>query len=368
MKKIVITGGHLTPALAVIEELQKQGGWEIYFFGREHATEGDKAPSVEMEVIPQMGIKFILISAGRLQRKLSRYTIPATLRFPLGFFQALYHLIRIRPNVILSFGGYLGVPIVSAGWLLRIPGITHEQTTVAGLGTKINALFCRKVALSWPQTLGIFPKEKEVLTGNPIRREIFKSNGKAWQSFGFEKGKPLILVAGGNQGSRVINTAVAGCLEKILANYNLFHQVGQLDLAGFRKLAGLGKLEQKNYRVAGFVKGVDWGTLLNKADLVISRAGINTLTELGALGKPMLLIPIPWLFGNEQTQNAKMFQAAGVAEIISQDELTPGLLIKTIEKMMANLNQYQKNAPNAKKLVIPEAAVKIVKLISETAI
>lgn len=358
----MITGGHLTPALAVIEELQKQSGWEIYFFGREHATEGDKAFSVESQVIPPMGIKFIAIAAGRLQRRFTRYTIPAALRLPMGFFQALYHLARIRPAVILSFGGYLGVPAIMAGWLLGIPGITHEQTTVIGLGTKINAFFCRKVALSWPQTVGIFPKGKAILTGNPIRREIFKTSTKAWRSFGFEKGKPLILVAGGNQGSRVINAAVAGCLGKILANYNLFHQVGQSDLARLKKLT------RKNYRVAGFVKGADWGTLLHKADLVISRAGINTLTELEALGKPMLLIPIPWLFGNEQTQNAKMFQAAGVAEIISQDELTPGLLIKTIAKMMANLNQYQKNAPDAKKLVIPEAAVKIVKLISETAI
>lgn len=360
MKKIVITGGHLTPALAVIEELQKQGGWEIYFFGREYAAEGDKTSSVEREVIPRMGIKFVLISAGRWQRRFTRYTIPAILRLPLGFFQALYHLVRLRPNVILSFGGYLGVPVVLAGWLLGIPSLTHEQTTIIGLGTKISALFCKKVALSWPQTLGVFPKEKEVLTGNPIRREIFKSSEKAWQSFSFEKGKPLILVAGGNQGSRVINAAVAGGLKKILANYNLFHQVGQLDLAGFRKL------EQKNYRVAKFIEGIDWGTLLNKADLVISRAGINTLTELGSLGKPMLLIPIPWLFGNEQTQNAKMFQAAGVAEIISQDELTPGLLIKTIEKMMTNLNQYQKNAYGAKKLVVPGAAVKLVNLIHET--
>lgn len=358
----MITGGHLTPALAVIEELQKQGGWEIYFFGREHATEGDQALSVEKQVIPPLGIKFISLAAGRLQRRFTRYTIPAALRLPLGFFQALYHLVRLRPAVILSFGGYVGVPVILAGWLLRIPGITHEQTTVVGLGTKINAFFCRKVALSWPQTMGNFPPEKAVLTGNPIRREIFKSSAKAWQSFGFAKGKPLILVSGGNQGSRVINAAVAGCLDQLLVANNLFHQVGQSDLASFRKL------ERKNYRVAGFVKGVDWGTLLNKADLVVSRAGINTLTELGSLGKPMLLIPLPWLFENEQTKNAQMFKEAGIAEIIPQDELSSGRLLNTINDMMANLARYQKNASRIQKLVVPEAAIKLVKLICETAL
>lgn len=361
MKKIVITGGHLTPALAVIEELQKRGGWEIYFFGRKYAAEGDKTPSLESEIIPEKGIPFIPISAGRLQRRFTRYTIPAALRLPLGFFQALYHLARFRPNLILSFGGYVSVPVVIAGWFLRIPSLTHEQTTTVGLGTKINSLFAKKICLSWPTTLKIFPKEKEVLTGNPIRREIFKVNQKVWQNLGFEKNKPLILVAGGNQGSHVINTAIEGCLREILANYNLFHQVGQLDLAGFRKL------EQKNYRIAGFVKGADWGTLFNKADLVISRAGINTLTELGALGKPMLLIPIPWLFGDEQTRNAQMFKAAGVAEIIPQDELNSDLLLKTIKKMFANLDYYRQNSGRAKKLVIPEATAKIADQVYEIA-
>lgn len=362
MKKIVITGGHLTPALAVIEELQKQGGWEVYFFGRKYAAEGDKAPSAEWEIVPQMGIKFVLIAAGRWQRRFTRYTIPAALRLPLGFFQSLYYLVRLRPAVILSFGGYLGVPAVLAGWLLKIPGITHEQTTVIGLGTKISALFCRKICLSWPQTLGVFPKEKEVLTGNPVRREVFQVNQRFWESLNFEKGKPLLLIAGGNQGAHVLNLAVKNCLGKTLTKYNVFHQVGQLDLAGFRRL------EQKNYHVAKFVEGANWGTLLNKADLVISRAGINTLTELGALGKPMLLIPIPWLFGNEQMKNAQMFKKAGSAEIISQDELTSGLLLKTIEKMMTGLGDYQKNASRARQLVIPRAALKIVDLIRETAI
>jgi len=362
VKKIVITGGHITPALAVIEELRKQGGWEIYFFGREHATEGDKAFSVESQVIPPMGIKFIAIAAGRLQRRFTRYTIPAALRLPVGFFQALYHLARVRPAVILSFGGYLGVPAIMAGWLLGIPGITHEQTTVIGLGTKINAFFCRKVALSWPQTVGIFPKGKAVLTGNPIRREIFKTSTKAWQGFGFEKGRPLVLVSGGNQGSQVINAAVADCLDQILVNNNLFHQVGQSDLARLKKL------ERKNYRVAGFVKGAEWGTLLHKADLVVSRAGINTLTELGSLGKPMLLIPIPWLFENEQTKNARLFKEAGIAEIIPQDDLNPDRLLNTVTNMMTNLYRYRQNAARAQGLVVPDAAVKIVKLISETAL
>lgn len=363
-KRIVITGGHLTPALAVIEELQKRGGWEIYFFGRKYAAEGEKVPSLESLIIPEKGIWFIPISAGRLQKKFTRYTIPAALKIPLGFFQAFFHLLRLRPKVILSFGGYVSVPVVVAGWPLGIPAVTHEQTTVAGRATKINSFFAKKICISWPQTTWMFPKKKSVLTGNPIRQEIFKVNQKLWQALKFEKGRPLILVTGGNQGSHAVNLAVEGCLKKILAKYNLFQQTGHLQALGdFERLEKLrSQLPpnlQRRYHLKKYIFGEEWGTLLSRADLVVSRAGMNTLTELAALGKPLLLIPHPWVPKDEQTKNAQMLKEAGLAEILPQEKLTPRLLFKMIEKMIKNLGFYQSNSIKAKKLVKLNAASKI---------
>lgn len=366
-KRVVITGGHLTPALAVIEELQKQGGWEIFFLGRKYAAEGDKTPSLESEIIPSKGINFIVFNPGRVQGKFTPYTIPAAFRIPLGFLEALYYLISLRPKLILSFGGYVSVPVVVAGWFLRIPSLTHEQTTVLGLATKINSFFAKKIAVSWSTTLRYLPKDKVVLTGNPVRKEIFEIDKHYWRLLGFDENLPLILVTGGNQGSHILNIAIESILERILSKYNLFHQTGHL--GGFKDYERLNKKRntlssriKKRYQIQKYVSGREWSTIINKADLVISRAGINTLTELCALQKPMLLIPIPWLYGNEQGKNAIMLKKLGIAEAILQEGLTPQVLLKMIEKMIADLDYYRQNFPKVKNLIILNAAQKIADL------
>jgi len=370
-KKIVITGGHLTPALAVIDELLKSGEWEIFYIGRKNSAEGDKTPSLESIVIQKKGLWFIPINFGRLQHKFTRYTIQAFLRIPFGFLQAFFHLLRIKPNVVLSFGSYVGVPVVLASWLLGISIIIHEQTTVVGLSNKINSFFAKKICVSWPETLKQLPQQKTVLTGNPLRPDVFKTNSKILSTLKFEKEKSLILVTGGNQGSHRINMAVEGILEKLLSKYNLFHQTGHL--AGFGDFE---RLEDKriklssnlkaSYHLKKYVTGEEWGTLLGKADLVISRAGINTITELIALGKPQLLIPIPWLPGDEQTKNAQMVKKIGLAEVLSQDDLSPQNLFKKIELMMSKIDVYRQAGEKNKNLVIKNATQKIVNELEKT--
>jgi UDP-N-acetylglucosamine--N-acetylmuramyl-(pentapeptide) pyrophosphoryl-undecaprenol N-acetylglucosamine transferase len=365
MRKIVITGGHLTPALAVIDELQKRGGWEIYFFGRKYAAEGEKTPSLESLIIPEKGIRFIPLNPGRLQQKFTKHTIPAFLRLPLGFIQAFYHLTRLKPNIILSFGSYVGVPVVVCGWLLGIPIMIHQQTLTAGRADKINARFAQKIAVSWKDTLNDFPKNKVLLTGNPIHPQIFKVNQKIWKNLNFEKELPLVLITGGNQGSHRINLAVEGALEKILTKYNLFHQTGYLRTTGdFDRLSekkeNLPEKLKIHYHLKRYISGEEWGTLLNKADLVVSRAGINTLSELLALGKPALLIPIPWLYGDEQTKNAEMLKKIGLAEILNQKKLTSKTLYQTIEKMITHLQDYRSNSAGAKRLIVLNAPQKII--------
>ena len=115
-KRVVITGGHLTPALAVIEELQKRQDWEIYFVGRRYAMEGDKTPAVEAEIIHKKGIFFQAIEAGRWQRRFTRYTLQSLLKVQRGFWQAWRFLRKVKPRIILSFGSYVSVPVVVAGW------------------------------------------------------------------------------------------------------------------------------------------------------------------------------------------------------------------------------------------------------------
>jgi len=363
-KRIVVTGGHLTPALAVIEELLKEDKWEIFFLGRRYASDREKTPSVESLVIPDRGLWFFPISAGRFPRHLNRYTLFSLLKIPLGFLQAFYYLLRFRPEVILSFGGYVSVPVVLVGWLLRIPSLTHEQTVIKGLATKINTPFVKKVAVSWPQTLKYFPKKKVVLTGNPIRKEIFKVDDDVWRLLEFKKGLPLVFITGGNQGSHVINEAVGVVLPQLMKVTNVFHQCGHLQALGdFERLQeAREKLPEKlkeRYHVKKYLNAEEMGTLLNKADLIVSRSGANTLTEIAALGKPALFIPYPWQYQDEQTQNAQMLVDLGIAEILPQKDLSGKTLLEKIVMMVQNRQRYEEKAPAAKKAVKLQAAQEI---------
>src|SRR3989344_5972341 len=162
--KILITGAHFTPAVAVAEELKKTKGVEIVYVGRKTTQEGDESPSAESKVLPTLGIKFIPLIAGRLQRSFTIYTIPSFLKIPIGFLQAFFIILKEKPDVILSFGGYVAVPIVVMGWLLSVPIIVHEQTLVSGLANKISSLFADKVALSFLDKDRV--NEKTIVTGN----------------------------------------------------------------------------------------------------------------------------------------------------------------------------------------------------------
>ncbi len=359
-KKIVISGGHLTPALAVIEELQKRGDWQIFYFGRPYSTEGDKTPSLESKIIQEKDIKFIPINFGRIQHKFTRYTLSAFLRIPWGFILTFYHLLRLKPDLVLSFGSYVGVTVSLAAWMAIIPVVIHEQTTVFGLANKITSHWAKKIFVSWPETLKDLPKEKTVLTGNPLRQQVSLFHQKIWDSFKVDKSLPLILATGGNQGSHRINLAIEGILKKILAKYNLCHLTGHLQVFNdFSRLSEKKKKLPDKLKKRYLLKEYlfeEWGTVLKKADLVVSRAGINTITELLALGKPQLLIPIPWLPHDEQTKNAQMVKQMGLGEILDQDDLSSERLLKKIEMMMGKIKSYQQK-PN---LVNRQAAKKIV--------
>jgi len=362
MKKIVISGGHLTPSLLVIDELKKRGDWQFFYLGRKHTAEGDKTLSWEAKMVPKKGVTFLPLTAGRIQQKLTRYTLSALLRLPLGFFQAFYYLLKIKPDVVLSFGSYVSVPVVFSAWVLHIPVLSHQQTLVKGKADKINSRLAKKIAVSWTRSLEESPKKKKVLTGLPFRQDIFKVGKKLPPFLKINPELPFILITGGNQGSHFINLAVEGSLKKLLKRYNVLHQTGSLkDSADFNHLNKiknkLPKELRERYHLETFLTGSLWPKVLNRADLVVSRAGINTVIELLALKKPSLLIPIPWLFNDEQTVNAHMMKNLGLAEILEQDKLNSDNLYNLIDKMTDNLKNYK--LKQQKETLITNAAERI---------
>jgi len=353
MKKIVICGGHLTPALALIDEFKGKYDIEIIFFGRKYATEGSENLSAEYQTINQTDIKFYAISAGRLQRKFTAHTIPAILKIPVGFIQSLFYLIKVRPHLIVSFGGYLSLPVVFAGWLLGVRSITHEQSISLGLANEFNSLFAQKVFLSWAPEDKSLSVGKYQLIGNLARQSIFQKRAKEAkiQHFLSAAGK-LIFVTGGNQGSHFINRMIFDLLPK-LSGYQILHQEGTANFGG--DLDKAKKIKQKNYMAVDYLGGDNIGAVINRADLVISRSGANTVWDLAILAKSAILIPLPISAGGEQDANAKILEKAGSAIVLNQKDLTSQILKQKIEYMFKNLPKFQQSAETFSK-TLPKSA------------
>lgn len=359
--KILVTGAHFTTALAVIEELLKQPGVEIVYVGRKTTREGDPSPSAESQILPKRGVKFIPLITGRLQRSLTIYTIPSLLKIPIGLFQSLLIILSEKPDVVVSFGGYVALPLVIVAWLLSIPILIHEQTLVTGLSNKISSYFADKIAVSFSANHS-FNRQKTFLSGNPLRKEFLEPKVWDWVDLSLwiiDKAKkdklPVILVTGGNQGSHILNLALEQTLDNLLKIACVIHQTGDSKYRDFERLE---PKQNDRYLVRKFFYE-DMPTILIKADLVVSRAGINILTELAYLGKPTLVVPIPYLFADEQNKNAQYFEKLGLVKILPQSKLTGKSLLTNIKVMLKNLDFLNKQAKDAKASVIPAAAKRL---------
>lgn len=358
--KILITGAHLTPALAVINELKKYLTTEIVYVGRNNTLEGDKAVSVESRLIPKTGARFIPIITGRLQRHLSIYTLLSLLKIPIGFLQAVYIIISQQPDVILSLGGYVSVPIVVFGWAWSVPVIIHEQTLVSGIANKINALFADKICISFPEH-GFYNKGNVIFTGNPIREDILHPVANFTEEYKkfFKESKndnlPVILITGGNQGSHTINIIVEKCLQDILKIAYVIHQTGDSKHHDFDRLNGM---RNSRYLVKKWIDS-EIGSVMSKCDLAVSRAGINTLIELAYLKKSTLVIPISYVSQNEQVKNARYFEKFGLVKVLLQGELNPENFLSTLKNLLKELPTWKLQREIPKDLVVVDAAKRI---------
>lgn len=373
MKLLIVAGGggHFAPALAVIEKLPKD--WEVMVVGRKYTFEGEKTESLEYQTAKKLGIKFQTITTGRLQRRLTRHTLLSLIKVPVGFFQALKVLKAYQPDIVLSFGGYISFPVALAAKAQDVPIVIHEQILGAGLSNKLVAKFAEKVCISWKESEKFFPSEKVVLTGNPIRgfSKTKSPDEKILhpeQSRRVQNDRKLIYITGGSGGAHAINLLIEECLERLLKNYQIIHQTG--DAKSFKdfdrlekKKASLTPELQKRYTLNKFVDSVEVLDILKKADLVISRAGINTITELLYFGKPSLLIPLPYGQHNEQLTNALFVKKIGLAEVAEQKDLTDERLYEMVATMMQDLQKYTKHSKAATELIHLDAAEKILTVV-----
>lgn len=332
--KLVLTGGHAaTTAVAVVEEIRaRHYDWKLYWIGSKNAIEGKKIVTLESEVLPRLGVKFLSLTTGRLQRRFTFYTIPSFLKIPIGFIQSFYYLVKIKPKIVLSFGGFASFPVVVSAKFLGIPVIVHEQTSAAGRANLAARSFATKVALARTESKKYFKNSECVITGNPVMKEIKDikplKNGEVM---------PVIYITGGSRGSQSINDAVEKILKPLLANYKVIHQTGGLDYLKFSEIRQkLPQALRDNYEVFVRVNPLEVSKIYSKATVIVSRAGANTVSEIMIIGRPAILIPLPISYLNEQTENAKIAYRWGIAKVILQSDLTPQKLLTAIENQISH--------------------------------
>lgn len=361
--KILITGAHFTPAQAVIEEFKKDPQIGLVYLGRKSTREGDKTLSAESQILPSLGVKFIPIVAGRVQRSFTPYTIPSLFKIPVGFLQSFYILLKEKPDVVLSFGGYVAVPVVFAAWLLSIPVIIHEQTLVSGLANRVSALFADKIAITFKESQ--FRGRKVILTGNPLRKELLNDDEKRVgidikniSALAQKQGLPLILIVGGNQGSHTINESVKASLNDLMKIGCVVHQTGDSKFQDFEGLKELGNdlPNPERYLAKKWIDGYEMGWLFRRSTMVVCRAGMNTLLEGCYFAKPMLVIPLPV---KEQIINAEYFKKLGNALVLRQGGFNRKSLLQVIREGLKRGEEMKRKAQIAKEIVIPDAAKRL---------
>lgn len=329
MKRIILTGGgtagHVTPNIALLPQL-KERGYDIHYIGSYNG--------IEKELIEQFGIPYHGISSGKLRRYFSLQNFTDPFRVLKGFGEAKKLIQSLKPDVIFSKGGFVSVPVVIAGKQCRVPTIIHESDMTPGLANKLAIPSASKVCCNFPETLAHLPKEKAVLTGSPIRRELLSGDRDAALKFcNLSADKPVILIIGGSLGSVVVNSAVRTILPELLKEFQVIH------------LCGKGKTDASLKNLKGYVQfeyiQKELKDLFALADIVISRAGANAICELLALHKPNLLIPLSANASRgDQILNARSFERQGFSIVLEEEELNNTVLLDAIQKLYKQKDAY----------------------------
>ena len=329
MKKIILTGGgtagHVTPNLALIPSLRELG-YEIRYIG---SYEGIEKKLIENAQIPYDGI-----SSGILRRYFDLKNFSDPFRVIKGYGEARKLLKKYKPDVVFSKGGFVAVPVVLAARHYGIPAIIHESDMTPGLANKLCIPSAKKVCCNFPETLQYLPKEKAVLTGSPIRAELLKGDRLSGLQYAhLAADKPVILVIGGSLGSVTVNTAVRNLLPRLLPDYQVVH------------ICGKAHLDESLINVKGYVQyeyvDAPLKHLFAAADLVLSRAGANSICEILALRKPNVLIPLSAAASRgDQILNANSFARQGFSTVLEEESLTDDSLYQAIRETFENRGSF----------------------------
>lgn len=354
MKKIVLTGGgtagHVTPNLALTQLLKNQG-WDIEYIG---SVEG-----IEKNIVADAGIKYHGIKSGKLRRYFSIENFTDPFKIIAGVFQAYSLIKKIKPSVVFSKGGFVTVPVIIGSYLNRVPVIIHESDMTPGLANKISIPMAKKVCVSFPETLKHLKSDKGIYTGTPIRTEILKGDkAKGYSICGFNTEKPVLLIIGGSLGSEFINNSIRSIIDDLLKEFQIIHVCGKGNYKSeFDNKKGYKQFEYVNSELAD---------LFAITDIIVARAGSNSLFEFLNLRKPNLLIPLSKKASRgDQILNAESFEKSGYSKVIQEEDITGDKLLEAINQLYKNKNTY---IENMQKSNIKNSIEEIIRIINENSL
>lgn len=354
--KILLTGGgsggHFYPVIAVAQEINKIAKEnrfltpKIYYMSTDPYNES---------LLFENNIYFEKISAGKIRKGFSLSNIIMNFfdlwKTASGVLRAIWRLFIIYPDVVFGKGGYASFPALFAAKLLMIPVVIHESDSSPG---KVNAWagkFAKKVAISYPEAINFFKKEKTAYTGNPVRKEIQEPGSEgSHEYFGFSKDIPTIFVIGGSQGSRFINEMIIRTLPILVSKYQVIHHTGKNNLKVIEETVDvvLRESEFRNrYKPFGYLNNLEMKMAAGSCDVVISRAG-STIFEIASWAKPSIIIPIPEPTSHDQRKNAYAYARSGSTTVIEEKNMSEGVLLAEIERILTKPGEKERMSESAK--------------------
>ena len=329
MKHIVLTGGgtagHVTPNIALLPGLRERG-YQISYIGSYNG--------IEKELIEKTGVPYYGISSGKLRRYVDLKNLSDPFRVLKGIREARALMNRLNPDVVFSKGGFVAVPVIMAAGRKHIPIIAHESDMTPGLANKLCIPYADKICCNFPETVRNLPEGKAVVTGSPLREELMKGSRERGLAFcGFDDSRPVLMITGGSLGSVNVNTHMRAILPKLLPVFQIVH------------LCGRGNLDPAldhtdGYRQFEYVSE-EMPDLFAAADLIVSRAGANSICEISALAKPNLLIPLSANASRgDQILNARSYEKQGFSKVLEEESLTDEVLLQTILDLYKEKDSY----------------------------
>ncbi len=345
------TGGHVFPGIAIVEEVSSRINTAIQWIGT--------GRPVEVEALSHREWDYHVLKVRPISGTSLSNVAASLFHLPVPIMKAVGILRSFRPHAVVGLGGYVSGPVVIAAWLLGIPAILHEQNLIPGLANRIASRFANLICVSFDETLSYFPEEKAVVTGNPVRPSLLSAKTSPPSQDVYR-----ILVMGGSQGARGINTLASSALAVVAQSgvpIEVLHQSGQMDIDEVKQKYGGSSIKAE---VVPFIK--DMGSAYSWADIVICRAGASTIAELTVLGKPSILIPFPAAAGDHQEKNARALEAQGAAICCREEETGAVRFASLLQELFSHPDRLKKMGVNAKKMGRAGATSEIASIILRT--